>query len=265
MTTTTTTTIARAPTSVARRRRRHRAAARTSAAPPSSSSSSSSSGPGRVPRTPTGARLPLSPYRVLGVAPDATSPEIKLAYRKLVRTTHPDVCDDADAAATFRMVNGAYEIVGADAARRARFDRGDDWVAMDDGWLPEQRGMAFSPPTGLATSDDEYDDEYDDDGGPWEGGAYYASAYRRRRSDAGAGARGATAATDGGVELADEDRRARGLRRLRRMWATAAWTKWCEAWLAALPVGVPAAVAYFVLVGSIGAGRLGGGGPLIGH
>ena len=34
--------------------------------------------------------------------------------------------------------------------------------------------------------------------------------------------------------------------------------------LAALPVGVPAAVAYFVLVGSIGAGRLGGGGPLIG-
>ena len=76
----------------------------------------SSSGPGRVPRTPTGARLPLSPYRVLGVAPDATSPEIKLAYRKLVRTTHPDVCDDADAAATFRRVNGAYEIVGADAA-----------------------------------------------------------------------------------------------------------------------------------------------------
>ena len=178
-----------------------------------------------------------------------------------MRTTHPDVCDDADAAATFRRVNGAYEIVGADAVRRARFDRGDDWVAMDDGWLPEQRGMAFSPPTGLATSDD----EYDDDGGPWEGGAYYASAYRRRRSDAGAGARGATAATDGGVELADEDRRARGLRRLRRMWATAAWTKWCEAWLAALPVGVPAAVAYFVLVGSIGAGRLGGGGPLIGH
>jgi hypothetical protein len=36
---------------------------------------------------------------------------------------------------------------------------------MDDGWLPEQRGMAFSPPTGLATSDDEYDDEYDDDDG----------------------------------------------------------------------------------------------------
>ena len=198
--TTTTTTIARAPTSVARRRRRHRAATRTSAASSSSSSSSSSSGPGRVPRTPTGARLPLSPYRVLGVAPDATSPEIKLAYRKLVRTTHPDVCDDADAAATFRRVNGAYEIVGADAVRRARFDRGDDWVAMDDGWLPEQRGMAFSPPTGLATSDDEYDDEYDDDGGPWEGGAYYASAYRRRRSDAGAGARGATAATDGAVD-----------------------------------------------------------------
>ena len=66
------------------------------------------------------------PYDTLGVAPDASQAEVKLAFRKLVRTYHPDVNPDENAAARFRRINAAYEIVG-DVERRRRFDLGQDW------------------------------------------------------------------------------------------------------------------------------------------
>ena len=76
------------------------------------------------------------PYRVLGVPDDATPEEIKLAYRRLTKATHPDVNPAKDAAETFRRVNAAYEIL-ADTERRGRFDRGSDFQAMDEGFAPE--------------------------------------------------------------------------------------------------------------------------------
>ena len=66
------------------------------------------------------------PYDTLGVATDASQAEVKLAFRKLVRTYHPDVNPDENAAARFRRINAAYEIVG-DVERRRRFDLGQDW------------------------------------------------------------------------------------------------------------------------------------------
>lgn len=64
------------------------------------------------------------PYEILGLTKAATDDEIKKAYRKLVRTCHPDLHpDDAGAEARFKTFNGAYEIL-KDPETRARFDAG---------------------------------------------------------------------------------------------------------------------------------------------
>ncbi|WP_019808253.1 J domain-containing protein [Saccharomonospora halophila] len=58
-------------------------------------------------------------YELLGVAPDATSSEIKSAYRTRVRSAHPDAGGTAD---TFQVLTEAYETL-ADPAMRAAYDR----------------------------------------------------------------------------------------------------------------------------------------------
>lgn len=53
------------------------------------------------------------PYKVLGVAPDASDDEIKKAYRALARKYHPDKYRDSDladlASEKMKEVNAAYE------------------------------------------------------------------------------------------------------------------------------------------------------------
>ena len=64
-------------------------------------------------------------YEVLGVGREATSEEIKKAFRRVARETHPDTNpDDARAGARFREAAEAYEVL-SDPDRRARYDRGD--------------------------------------------------------------------------------------------------------------------------------------------
>ena len=69
---------------------------------------------------------PKDYYAVLGVAPDATSSEIKKAYRALAHRFHPDRMskDDDTAAAMNRMVeiNEAFAIV-SDEKKRAEYDQ----------------------------------------------------------------------------------------------------------------------------------------------
>ena len=78
------------------------------------------------------------PYDTLGVATDASQAEVKLAFRKLVRTYHPDVNPDENAAARFRRINAAYEIVG-DVERRRRFDLGQDWEVRPRTLVPREK------------------------------------------------------------------------------------------------------------------------------
>ena len=63
-------------------------------------------------------------YEVLGVSRDATQDEIKRAFRRKARETHPDANPgDAAAESRFREAALAYEVL-SDPPRRAAYDRG---------------------------------------------------------------------------------------------------------------------------------------------
>ena len=65
------------------------------------------------------------PYKVLGVAKDASADQIKSAYRKLARGLHPDLHpDDKQAEDRFKRVSAAYDLL-SDPAKKARFDAGE--------------------------------------------------------------------------------------------------------------------------------------------
>ncbi|MDQ2897171.1 MAG: J domain-containing protein [Actinomycetota bacterium] len=59
--------------------------------------------------------------RVLGVAGDATVPEIRRAYRRLARQHHPDHNPGPESPDRFRALADAYSALN-DRARRARYD-----------------------------------------------------------------------------------------------------------------------------------------------
>jgi molecular chaperone DnaJ len=64
-------------------------------------------------------------YQVLGVPRDASSEQIKKAYRKLAMQYHPDVADEPDAAEKFKQIGEAYEVL-QDPNKRDIYDRGGD-------------------------------------------------------------------------------------------------------------------------------------------
>ncbi len=64
-------------------------------------------------------------YQTLGVPRDADPEQIKKAFRKLARQTHPDANPgDSDAESRFREVAEAYEVL-SDPDRRRSYDRGE--------------------------------------------------------------------------------------------------------------------------------------------
>ena len=61
-------------------------------------------------------------YEALGVPRNASSEEIKKAFRRLAFKYHPDRNRNHDAEANFKEINEAYEVL-SDAERRAAYDR----------------------------------------------------------------------------------------------------------------------------------------------
>ena len=62
-----------------------------------------------------------TPYEVLGVSPTVSHDELRRAYRRLLRETHPDT---GGTAVRFQAVQEAWELIG-DPDDRARYDRGE--------------------------------------------------------------------------------------------------------------------------------------------
>jgi len=75
-------------------------------------------------------------YTVLGVARDATTEDIKKAFRRLARKYHPDVSKEKDAEVRMKDVNEAYAVL-SDPEKR---------VAYDQIGRGQQPGAEFRPP-----------------------------------------------------------------------------------------------------------------------
>jgi hypothetical protein len=76
--------------------------------------------------------LAASPYEVLGVPATASEDELRRAYRRRLRETHPDT---GGAAPEFDRVQRAWELIGT-AEARAAYDRGVRPVEEERSWAP---------------------------------------------------------------------------------------------------------------------------------
>lgn len=70
-------------------------------------------------------------YAALGLSSAATLADIKKAFRQQAALHHPDRSTAADAAARFRAVQEAYEVL-SDDARRAAYDDNRRRNLLDD-------------------------------------------------------------------------------------------------------------------------------------
>ncbi|RTL63134.1 MAG: J domain-containing protein [Hyphomicrobiales bacterium] len=125
-----------------------------------------------------------NPYETLGVAPNASQDDIRKAYRKAAKETHPDLNPGKpEAESRFKEINAAYDIVG-DEDKRKRFDAGEidetgaerqperhfyrEYAEADPGPRYSRRGRSAGGPAGGA-GDPDYD--------------IFADLFRRRSGD----------------------------------------------------------------------------------
>jgi DnaJ-class molecular chaperone len=65
------------------------------------------------------------PYEILGLARDASADQIRNTYRKIAKTSHPDLHPgDKKAEECFKEASAAYELL-SDEEKRRQFDRGE--------------------------------------------------------------------------------------------------------------------------------------------
>ncbi len=79
------------------------------------------------------------PYEVLGVGREVSADQIRSAYRKLAKTSHPDLHPgDKQAEDRFKEISAAYEFL-SDAEKRQQYDRGE----IDASGAPTMRQSSY--------------------------------------------------------------------------------------------------------------------------
>ena len=86
---------------------------------------------------------PRDYYEVLGVPRNASSDDIKGAFRSLARQYHPDVNKAADAEERFKEINEAYAVL-SDPAKRAAYDQYGAAGVSGMGGIPDYGAMDLS-------------------------------------------------------------------------------------------------------------------------
>ena len=86
---------------------------------------------------------PQGLYKVLGVQPSATADEIRSAFRKLAKETHPDT-SGIRSAERFHRISEAYDIL-SDSSRRAEYDRSAQTAARQQASKPQEKAPEIEP------------------------------------------------------------------------------------------------------------------------
>lgn len=90
-------------------------------------------------------------YKIMGVSPDASEKDIKVAYRKLARKYHPDISKEAHAEDRFKEMGEAYEVL-KDKTKRAEYDQylrnreftqNNPHAGARGGWSPQGESAQF--------------------------------------------------------------------------------------------------------------------------
>jgi molecular chaperone DnaJ len=82
-------------------------------------------------------------YDILGIPRDASTEDIKTAFRKLARQYHPDVSKEPDAEERFKEINEAYGVL-SDPQKRTRYDQYGRAGLGEMGGMPDYATMDFS-------------------------------------------------------------------------------------------------------------------------